>query len=264
MSLAEAKVVIPSFKKQIENLSSEAKLQIDKFVKTSDQCIKDKMPEALRYVSDQMEGIKELGLLATHSKKIDGWSVIFLNAALINHSCAPNATSETIQKDGGKWYEIRAHKDISKGEEVTLCEEVSMIGCNSQERRAKIWNHFHFDCKCGVCTGVIPHQVDIVMELLELQARFATIHAREESSFRAKGVKIADKIIDLTEKLYIGSVDDKVASLQPLLASANKVHRKKGQEALKKMAKDTGIKTLMEICEESDECMKYVFDGIKI
>ena len=47
-----------------------------------------------------------------------------------------------------------------------------------------------------------------------------------------------------------------MALLQPLTASANKVYRKKGQEALKKMAEDTGIRTLMEIFEESEH-MKW-------
>jgi len=259
LSLAEAaeeveEVIPPSLKLQIENLSSEAKLQIDKFVKTSYLCVKDKLPEDLKYFSDHMEGIKELGLFATHSKTIDGWGVIFLNVALINHSCAPNATSETIQKDGDTWYEIRAFKDISKGEEVTLCEEVSMVGCTPQERRAIIRQQFYFDCKCLVCTGIIPDQEDIMKELLELHERFAMIHAREESSLRAKGVKIADKIVDLTQKLYIGPVEDKVWSLKPLLASANKLHKKKAQQALKKMAEDTGlesIRALVEICERA-------------
>ena len=88
--------------------------------------------------------------------------------------------------------------------------------------------------------------------MLELHERFAMIHAREESSFRAEGVKVADKIVDLTQKLYIGPVEDKVWSLKPLLASADKVHKKKAQEALKKMAKDTGIRALVEICEMSN------------
>jgi len=241
-SPSDIPIFIQSLKKQIENLSGEAKLQLDKF-QTNAQLHET-------YGIEHLEGVKELRLLATHSKAIDGWGVIFLNAALINHSCAPNATSETIQKDGDKWYEIRAFKDISKGEEVTLCEEVSMIGCNSQERRALIRKHFRFDCKCCVCTGIIPDQEDIIKELTELHERFAMIHARKESSFRAEGVKIADKIVDLTQKLYIGPVEDKVWSLKPLLASANKVHKKKAQEALKKMAEDTGIRALVEICEE--------------
>merc|ERR1739838_1083819 len=97
----------------------------------------------------------------THSKIVDELLILFLNVALINHSCSPNANSETIQKDGEPWDEIRAIRDISKGEEVTTCV-IPMVGCNSQERRAKIKECFQFDCKCCVCTGIIPNQEDIV------------------------------------------------------------------------------------------------------
>merc|ERR1719500_613673 len=236
-------VFLQSFKKQIENLSSEAKLQIDKFLAQLPKTCEMEMLEA------DGHGFEVLGLVATHFKAIDEMAMIFLNTALINHSCSPNANSETIQKDGDPWDEIRAIRDISKGEEVTVCQ-VSIVGLTSQERRARIRLYLYFDCKCCVCTGIIPDQEDIIKELLELHERFAMIHAREESSFRAEGVKVADKIVDLTQKLYIGPVEDKVWSLKPLLASANKVHKKKAQEALKKMAEDTGIRALVEICEE--------------
>ena len=120
---------------------------------------------------------------------------------------------------------------------------------SSQERRAKIKKCYPFDCKCCVCTGITPDQEDIIKELLELHERFAMINAREESSSREEGVKIADKIVDLTQKLYIGPIEDKLSSLKPLLASANKVHKKKAQEALKKIAGDTGIRSLQKFCE---------------
>ena len=94
------------------------------------------------------------------------------------------------------------------------------------------------------------------------------IHGREESSFRAKGVKIAEKIVYLTEKLYIGPVQDKIWSLKPLLASANKVHKKIGQEAFKKMAEVYGIRALAEICEEKfmkwDDKYVYWTDILRI
>ena len=240
-------VIIQSVKKQIEKLPSEAKSQLEKLQSlTKNHTL---LPEHLMTDGSE-EGVKELGLMAIHSKNVDGWAIIYLNAALINHSCSPNATSEAIQKDGERdpWFEIRAYKDIAKGEEVTLCE-VSMVGCTSQERRELIREQFHFDCKCCVCTGIVPDQEDIIKELLEFHESFATIHAREESSFRAEGVKIADKIVDLTQNLYIGPFEDKVSSLKPLLASANKVHKKKAQEALKKMAEETGISALLEICK---------------
>jgi len=237
-SPADMPVQIESLKKQLENLSSESKLQIDKFLSNAH------LPETYGIEILEAEGLQVIGLLATHSKAINGWEIIFLNAALINHSCSPNANSETFQKDGDTWDEIRAIRDISKGEEVTMCE-VSLVGCNSQERRALIREHLHFDCTCCVCTGIIPDQEDIIKELQNYHEGFALIHAREGLRF----VSTSDKIVELTQKLYIGAVEDKVSWLKPLLASANKVHKKKAQEALKKIAEDTGIRSLQKFCE---------------
>ena len=88
-------------KKQIEKLSSEAKSQLEKL-----QSVTGKYPEALNFGiykwtaggSEQMEGDKELGLIALHSKRVDGWLIIYLNVAFINHSCAPNAINGSFSK----------------------------------------------------------------------------------------------------------------------------------------------------------------------
>ena len=104
---------------------------------------------------------------------------MFLNVALINHSCSPNAISEFIQKEGETWDQVRAVKDISKGEEVTTfyaqcgCKEMDeffsfkAFGSDSKTRRAALKKHFRFDCKCCVCSGTVPEQEDIFKELKE-------------------------------------------------------------------------------------------------
>ena len=74
-------VFLQSFKKQIENLSSEAKLQIDKFLAQLPKTCEMEMLEA------DGHGFEVLGLVATHFKAIDEMAMIFLNTALINHSC---------------------------------------------------------------------------------------------------------------------------------------------------------------------------------
>ena len=51
-------------------------------------------------------------------------SGVFPTIARINHSCVPNAVFgelEPTEKDGDKAIELRAIKDISKGEEITVC-----------------------------------------------------------------------------------------------------------------------------------------------
>ena len=250
---ADLPVLIQSIEMQIKKMSSEAKLQFDKLIR-KDNC-------------DKEESIKALGIIADHSKTIGDWCILFLNVALINHSCSPNATLESIQKEGETWDEVKAIKDISKGEEITKfyarcgCKEmderftIKAFGCNSQERRLVLKKHFRFDCKCCVCSGNVPEQEDIIKELLELHRRFDLnqTRKRKEAPFWAKQVKIADQIVDLTLKLYIGNIEDKVCSLKLLLATAgdaqDEVHFEKALDGLRKIAKDTGIRSVVKFCE---------------
>ena len=91
--------------------------------------------------------------------------------------------------------------------------------------------------------------------MLELHRRFDLnqTRKRKEAPFWAKQVKIADQIVDLTLKLYIGNIEDKVCSLKLLLATAgdaqDEVHFKKAVDGLRKIAKDTGIRSVMQFCE---------------
>ena len=242
--------MLQSLKSQINNMPSEAKIHYDKIPSKE----KDICTRALEIIGD-------------HSKSIGEWSILFLNAALINHSCSPNVTGDSFQKNGDAWYEVRAIKDISKGDEISKfyarcgCKEMDEVfsykafGCNTQKRRAVIKKHFRFDCKCGVCTGTVPDQEDIIKELLQLHEQFDLRILRErEDHFLAGQVKTADKIADLSHKLYIGPIDDKIFSLKLLGKTALKAEDpgtlKKALDGLKKIAADTGIRCLEKFWED--------------
>ena len=130
---------------------------------------------------------------------------------------------------------------------------IKAFGCNTRERRAVLKKHFRFDCKCCVCTGTIPDQEDIIKELLELHRRFDFNQSRKKRKDAANQVKLADKIVDLTLKLYIGNIEDKVNSLDLLFETAldakDVVLFKKALDGLGKMAKDTGIRSVVKDCE---------------
>ena len=97
--------------------------------------------------------------------------------------------------------ETRAIKDISKGEEITVCniEEIKMLG---NVRRMKPDQRMAFVCKCDVCSGKIPGQEDIIQELLKLRS-CRSLHSnqyqKKPSNWR-RDAKTADKIVDLTLK----------------------------------------------------------------
>ena len=267
--------VIESMEKQINNMPSEAKLQYNKLVR----------PNLMK--EEDEEFIKAAGVIADHSMRIGDWCFLYLNVALINHSCAPNAFSESIEKEGDTWHEVRAIKNISKGEEVTqflningskeMDERFTIIAFgSSQDKRAVLKKHFRFGCqKPCVCSGIVPDQEDIVTELLDLHRRrrfdLSQLGKREEASFWTEHVKIVDKIADLTLELDIGCVMDKIESMKLLTATAaeaqDEILLKKALNGLRNIAEDTGIRSVVKFCEEfisSDEFGNINFNFSKI
>ena len=100
--------------------------------------------------------IKELENFLHNSTTVDDFWILFVNAGLLNHSCAPNAASETfVPKDKNDIRaEVRAIKDINKGEEITIFYNIykdysyKVFGSTIEERKIAIKKNFDFDCKC--------------------------------------------------------------------------------------------------------------------
>jgi len=225
----------------VDNLQSEAKLLFYK----------------LQYLDLEGEWTKELKIVSVNARLSAKLKEIrlFLNFFLINHSCAPNAIGENIE-DGS--FEVRASKDISKGEEITFFYGVSdydftykRLGCNAKERMQAIKNWFLFDCKCCVCTGDMPDQEDITKELLELHDRLDQGTATQSEEI----LSIFDKIVDLNLRLYIGSLSDKIHALLMMAKIAYKIkdagRLKKAMKHFKKIAEDTKLKSFMKCYEQA-------------
>ena len=157
-----------SLMKQMGNPPSEAMLQFYK------------LPPGSKWSSvvnrSHRTAIKELEIYLHNSKTVDDFWILFVNAALLNHSCGPNAANETfVPKDKDDLrVEVRATKDINKGEEITIFYNIykdysyKVFGSTIEERKIAIKKNFDFDCKCCVCSGSVPGQEDIIKELLEL------------------------------------------------------------------------------------------------
>ena len=217
----------------MDNLPSEAKLL---FYKLQHQNLEGKWTKELNIFSVNAG-------LSTKFKEIR----LFLNVLLINHSCAPNAFGENIE-DGS--CEVRATKDISKGEEITFFYGVydytyKKFGCNVKERMQAIKNRFLFDCKCCVCTGDVPDQEDITKELLELHDRLDQGTATQSEEI----LSILDKIVDLHLRLHIGSLSDKIHALTMMAEIAYEIEDadrlKKAMKHFKKIAEDMKLKNVM-------------------
>ena len=221
----------------------------------------------VRKISAGRYRTKEIENFHAYSRRDRGGWILFLNTTLINHSCAPNAFVDLFKKESGEtWCEVRAIKDISKGEEVTVFYEVYqdfgtsylVYGCNAQERRMEIKKMFKFYCKCAVCSGNVPEQEDVIKELLKLQK--VLYKSRKKPSNLALEVKTLNKIVGLNLRLYIGSGEDKIWSMQGLGLAAeragNKDLMKKASDGLKKLTEDWKIDRLVRWCKMREKVCK--------
>ena len=97
---------------------------------------------------------------------------ILKDISLLNHSCAPNAAmglldgEENEAEDMERRFELRAVKDISKEDEVTIFYPADCaLPCLHLMIRETIQEDFGFDCKCSVCSGEVPDQDDIMNKI---------------------------------------------------------------------------------------------------
>ena len=244
-----------SLMKQMGNPPSEAMLQLYK------------LPPGSKWSSmvnrSHRTAIKELEIFLHNSKTVDDFWILFVNAALLNHSCAPNAANETFvpQNKDDIRAEVRAIKDINKGEEITTFYNnykdysYKVFGSTIEERKIAIKKNFDFDCKCCVCAGKVPGQEDIIKELLELHGTLEcdsevfvldkTPQMRKKPSDWTTEVKKIDKIVDLSLKLHNGSVYDKQWAFELLMKAAamagDGVLLRKALKECKKLAEDTNM-----------------------
>ena len=240
---------LPSLLMQIENLPSEAKLLFYKL--------------EWHRAPDCPKLLDELDIFFSNAKqnRNGDWGLLFLNIALVNHSCAPNAILDTNKEEGTveSWCEVKAIKDISKGEEITLFYETEgnhysyqKYGCNAQERMMVIKEDFKFDCKCCVCSGKVPEQEEIIRNLLDLHGALELNDSRLDF---AEKVRIWDQIVDLNSRLYIGSFVDKISSMEDMREATqqakDEILEKKAFDGLKKIAEDYKLNRAIELCKEN-------------
>lgn len=211
---------LQSLKEQIENLPSEAKLQFYKLWSPDNPQMNDYIRTT--FASASPRDRRDFKLFLSNSKHISGESTLYLNLALVNHSCAPNAIEyglTPLTEDEEFNDELRAIKDISKGEEIVTCyfPNVKKYGSIPRKRRAGIKKDFLFDCKCPVCLGKVPGQEKILKKLIDMHRK---LDPTPSDWKREAG--ICDKIYDLTTQLYIGRLDkDKLEALDALLRTAH-------------------------------------------
>ena len=242
---------------QLNNLPSEARAQFHKLTIHDDReicAIDGPIGDILTITYQFFDNCK-----IRHAQREEEANCYYLclNTILINHSCAPNVTVARLQPDNEFKEEVRAMKDISKGDEITVCELdnnfILHSGFNSQKRKEKIKNELGFDCLCCVCSGNLPDQEDVWMELLNLShALNSDQNPKKLEDWQTKA-KIMDQVVEVTKKLYIGNVHNMKLSTLALLAKFAHLSR---DEALLEKAFD-GLNKLEEDSKMEIFRLKY-------
>ena len=192
--------------------------------------------------------------------------VLFFVLSLMNHSCAPNVEECPLPKESKDQetetvedYELRAVRDISKGEEITIfyLVKVKSLFLNQQDRQIYLKKLFGFNCKCSVCCGDIDDQ-DSIIEKMEkifvspdLEVLFFRCSSKKYYTNLDQWKRMAIKgaiLTNLSQKLHIGSVEAKMATYASAARAAQfarvQVLLERAMDAWKELVMKTGFEQL--------------------
>ena len=231
-----------SLKQQIDSLPSEAQAQYNKLM------THDKEANIYHVSNSDREVLKLFMANAkTSSLRKSGHSVLHLNITLMNHSCAPNAT--VVEDEDGS-VELRAFKNISKGEEISICYfgDVKSYGSVLRKWKTALKKDMGFDCKCPVCMGQVRLQEKTLKKLIELHNKL-----NPTSSDWKKEAGIRSRMVDLTMELNIGQPDKKMVALEKLMKFAHLARDKdlvmKSMDMMRQFAEETKVKGMQRMYE---------------
>ncbi len=257
---------------QISNMSEEQKFRFYQ-QKPTGRVLRAQAEDAIR-----LNCLEELDIFVTHGKQSNANNQIlmFTNSGLMNHSCAPNASlGRPFSQEPDKEVNVRATKDIKKGEEVTYCVMKGMM--TKSQMKTKLKTSFGFDCKCPVCSGEIPDQDKIISEinrLVELpsptgfvnpssfhdpNSTLSLFSKRKKSEWRVQALK-HERAADLTKQLYVGHVQDTFSVLTRFATTAqlsrDPVLLKKALDLGKEWTKGLGLEVLSEAFKNLEKGVK--------
>ncbi len=179
---------------------------------------------------------------------------ILKDISLLNHSCAPNAQMGLLDgeknKEPEKRFELRAVKNISKDDEVTLYYPFRFPFLPHAFNRASIQADFGFECRCVVCLGQVPNQEDILDKIREAMNHDVFRIKDEDKSLQdwKRQAIVSEIIFDLAKPLYMGRETDKMMFLvnlyQAAINSGNSVLERKALDETKELADKTGLEMM--------------------
>ena len=174
---------------------------------------------------------------------------------LLNHSCSPNTAMGLLDgeknKKPKKRIELRAVKNISKDDEVTIYYPPLHCFRLHADNRRLIKEDFGFDCRCVVCLGQVPNQDDIMERIRDIVTRddFYGLKDEEKTLRDWKREAIVNAMIfDLSKPLQIGREIQKMKYLGILYKAAvncgNSILMRKAEDEMKELADKTGLELM--------------------
>ena len=235
-----------SLKQQIESLPAEAKSQYYKLSNRADANTWSRNDNAVLKLFLSPSKVYQV---YHEGKENDEYSLLHLNLALVNHSCAPNATNSGIprKQEGVEDLrnELRAIKNISKGEEITICYfmDVKKFGSIPRKMKTDIAISLGFNCECPVCLGQVPGQEKTLKKLIEVHNKL-----KHNPSDWKRESGLWSRIVDLIMELYIGHTFEKISALESLAGFAHLARDKalvrKAMDMLKQFAEELKIEAI--------------------
>lgn len=152
-----------------------------------------------------------MGLFLTNSvpvrefDKIKGpelGSAVYPLSSLLNHSCRPSTVSSMVQGTGLR--EVRAARDIKRGEQLTVMYGVS--GQEREERVRALASRYNFQCDCEVCSLTGEHLVEndkLRREILGLNNNMEDVYQQNPP----KAFKYAKMKLERIEKIRSEMID---------------------------------------------------------
>ena len=190
---------------------------------------------------------------------------ILKDISILNHSCAPNAAmglldgEENEAADMERRFELRAVKDISKEDEVTIFYPADCaLPCLHIMIRETIQEDFGFDCKCPVCSGDVPNQDDIMKKMQDIITSSGIGSKDMDNMTISEWTRVAiasGAVVELFRPVYMGRPDMKLSILK-LFRLAAAASRKsalvvRAVDGIKDLAEKTGLEVFKEILQET-------------
>ena len=212
------------------------------------------------------------GFLTSDAERLLLNKKILKDISLLNHSCAPNAAMGLLDvvelKEPEKRFELRAIKDISKEEEVTIFYQTENSDVLPLEPlallRETIREDYGFDCKCPVCSGEVLNQDDIIKKIWDIMVENRIRSKDEEEMTPLDWTREAvtfGAIVELYKPVYIGNPMVKMNNLGVLARAARKSRKEalleKALDGIKELAEKTGLEVFKHIGKDGLEVFKH-------